>query len=523
MELHFRKADQPVVFFFGALIGLTFFRGICNTIFPLTGEEAYYWMWSRHLALCYFDHPPLIAWIIRLSETLLGHSVFAVRFPALLSNTLTGATIFWCAWRITRDRAVAAWAGGFFLVTLFFTAAATIAIPDSYLFLFWALTLWLTIEATREGRQIFWLPAGVTLGLSMLTKFHGILLALSMATYLLISPRQRKQLRCGWFYLGMLLAGLLTLPIFLWNLQEGWPTFGFQLAGRHQYVLGNPVYFIEMLTVPFAYIGPLLFPLSAVGTVWGLFKGLKEGCDDLLFLSIACLLPYLFFLILSVFIKIDAQWASPGFLSGLIVASMLGKELVSNSLRYRPWQRKLPALSLKVNAVLLLCIYALGFALLVLPDLLPRDLVFVKHRSRRATTRKLGAMYGWEEIGRRLQEEINLLGGPEKTFIYGRKGRCTSSTFCFYSGGQAETFVFDCPPQKGNQFYIWERKADLKGMNAVVVAKKQKYIDLEFLNAHFKKVEGAPDLVIKRGGAEQQHLYIVRAWDLQEKPNQHCN
>jgi len=141
MDTTHRDNGRVVRFFFVALAGLTLFRGVCNTLFPLTGEEAYYWMWSRQLALCYFDHPPFIAWIIRLFTSLLGHSVFAVRFPALLSHTITAITLFWCAWRITHDWIVASLAGGFFTVTLFFAATATIAIPDSYLFLFWSLTL----------------------------------------------------------------------------------------------------------------------------------------------------------------------------------------------------------------------------------------------------------------------------------------------------------------------------------------------------------------------------------------------
>jgi len=510
--------SRVVRFFFIALAGVTIFRGVCNTLFPLTGEEAYYWMWSRHLALCYFDHPPLIAWIIRLFTSLLGHSVFAVRFPALLSHTVTAIVLFWCAWRITRDREIAAWAGGLFTVTLFFAALATIAIPDSYLFLFWSLSIWLTIEATRKDRQKLWLAVGVTLGLCMLTKFHGILLALSIFMYLLIAKRQRHHLQSGWFYLGMLTAGLLTMPIFIWNIQEGWPTLGFQLAGRHTYVFGSPVYFIEMLVTPLAYIGPVLFPLSVAGVVWGFRKGFREKKDDLLFLSLASALPYFFFLVPSLFIKIDPQWAAPGFLSGIILAALFGMELYRDTLRPR-WQQKLPTVSLKVNGILLLVIYGFGLALLVLPDLFPRDLVLLEHRSKRTKTEKFGSIYGWQEIGKRLREEIDLLGGPENAFIYGRKGRCTSAAFCFYAGGEAETFIFASPPRDGHQFYFWENKADVEGMNAVVVATKERYIDYTFLKAHFEKVEGAPDLVITRGGTEQQHFYIVRAWDLLKKPN----
>jgi hypothetical protein len=34
-------------------------------VVPLFPDEAYYWEWSRRLAGGYFDHPPVIAWLVR--------------------------------------------------------------------------------------------------------------------------------------------------------------------------------------------------------------------------------------------------------------------------------------------------------------------------------------------------------------------------------------------------------------------------------------------------------------------------
>ena len=45
----------------GALILL---RGVMAGLLPLSADEAYYWLWSKHLAAGYFDHPPMIAWLI---------------------------------------------------------------------------------------------------------------------------------------------------------------------------------------------------------------------------------------------------------------------------------------------------------------------------------------------------------------------------------------------------------------------------------------------------------------------------
>ena len=35
-------------------------------------DEAYYWLWSRHLAAGYFDHPPAIAFLIRFGTAIFG-------------------------------------------------------------------------------------------------------------------------------------------------------------------------------------------------------------------------------------------------------------------------------------------------------------------------------------------------------------------------------------------------------------------------------------------------------------------
>ena len=38
---------------------------------PLSFDEAYYWLWSKHLACGYYDHPPMIAFVIRAGTSAL--------------------------------------------------------------------------------------------------------------------------------------------------------------------------------------------------------------------------------------------------------------------------------------------------------------------------------------------------------------------------------------------------------------------------------------------------------------------
>ena len=47
-------------------------------------DEAYYWMWSKHLAGGYYDHPPMVAFVIRLGTLIAGDTELGVRLVSIL-------------------------------------------------------------------------------------------------------------------------------------------------------------------------------------------------------------------------------------------------------------------------------------------------------------------------------------------------------------------------------------------------------------------------------------------------------
>src|SRR5579871_6120296 len=51
---------------------------------PLTFDEAYYWIWSKHLAGGYYDHPPMVALVIRAGTLIAGDTEFGVRLVSIL-------------------------------------------------------------------------------------------------------------------------------------------------------------------------------------------------------------------------------------------------------------------------------------------------------------------------------------------------------------------------------------------------------------------------------------------------------
>src|ERR1700693_5154948 len=66
------------------VLALVALRLVAAAWTPLTFDEAYYWMWSKHLAGGYYDHPPMVAVVIRLGTMIAGDTEFGVRLVSIL-------------------------------------------------------------------------------------------------------------------------------------------------------------------------------------------------------------------------------------------------------------------------------------------------------------------------------------------------------------------------------------------------------------------------------------------------------
>src|SRR6188768_1585039 len=67
-----------------AILVLVALRMVAAACTPITFDEAYYWTWSKHLAGGYYDHPPMVAVVIRLGTLLAGDTELGVRLVSIL-------------------------------------------------------------------------------------------------------------------------------------------------------------------------------------------------------------------------------------------------------------------------------------------------------------------------------------------------------------------------------------------------------------------------------------------------------
>jgi len=138
--LAFLRLTSPVRLAIFLLLGVTCYRFWFVTRLNLVPDEAYYWLWSKHLAASYRDKGPAIAWTIALGTKLFGHTVFGIRFFAVFLSTATGGLLFLFARRLYDDR-TALWCVLMGLVMPIVAVGSILMTIDSLSVFFWALAM----------------------------------------------------------------------------------------------------------------------------------------------------------------------------------------------------------------------------------------------------------------------------------------------------------------------------------------------------------------------------------------------
>ena len=186
---------------------------------PVLEDEAYYWTWSRALAPHYFDHPPLIAWLIRAAQTVfvskrlalrgvsLGCMALAIWAMAATAARLRGRRV---PRTLTRRRptSVVAWgvAG-----SLLFTVGLLPATPDAPLAALLGLAGYAVVRAAEGRDDTIWsVAAGGLFGFAVLAKLSGGVAAVGVAAGTWLTRAGRRQWRRPGPWLGVLVGSAIV-------------------------------------------------------------------------------------------------------------------------------------------------------------------------------------------------------------------------------------------------------------------------------------------------------------------------
>jgi 4-amino-4-deoxy-L-arabinose transferase-like glycosyltransferase len=272
---------------FGLLI---FFNGAS---LGLTDDEAYYWVLSRHPALGYAYHPPMVAWLVAVSEFFarmtggMGLSREAwVRMPAALS--ITGVLTLALSWiaEVSGDASPKASTtphvgrSALFLLSFAgFFSLSWMIVPDTSLFVGWTLAFvsaW-AICFRREVSGLTYSALGVGVALAILSKYSGVLAAFSAGLVLLLrAPKERRLTAAGTVMVAVVIA---SIPILLWNSSHEWASILYQLEERHEGAHLSIARYARFWGVELIAAGPAY----VLGLYWLLSKRIERVFDYALF------------------------------------------------------------------------------------------------------------------------------------------------------------------------------------------------------------------------------------------------
>jgi len=208
---------------------------------PLTFDEAYYWMWSKHLAGGYYDHPPMVALVIRLGTMLAGDTELGVRLVSILLALPMSWAIYETTWVLFGGRRVAATAAILLNVTLMAAVGTMIVTPDAPLLVASSFVLFGLAKVLESGRGAWWLAAGAAVGAALLSKYTALFFGPAILIWLVSVPKLRRWLISPWPYLGGLVSLLIFSPVVLWNADHHWVSFIKQM-GRARIEDFRPVF-----------------------------------------------------------------------------------------------------------------------------------------------------------------------------------------------------------------------------------------------------------------------------------------
>lgn len=293
---------------------------------PLSGDEAYFLIWGQHPDFGFYDHPPMVGWLLWLMLRV-SDAEWVLRLPVVLFTSFIGYGLYRLLRDLDEEKAT--------LIALIYLLSpmnllSFIMTTDASLIFFSFLTVYLVVRGLQSGLRRHFVWAGVAFGLACLSKYFAALLGLALIVYWAATPRARAQSRnFMWLFAAALPFILLNV---YWNVGHCWANVMFNVFNRHEnagFGLHKPLLY-GLLHVY------LLTPLG----VWYLIQqraalnGVMQNGRFRLFAFVAAL-PMAVFALLSFFKVIGLHWLLSFYpFLYILLAYCLSAEQLSNWLRF---------------------------------------------------------------------------------------------------------------------------------------------------------------------------------------------
>lgn len=292
----------------------------------LGNDEVYYQTYAQQLQWNYFDHPPMVAFLIRLSTLNLS---FTHEFFIRLGPVLCAALGTWLIFKIgtfIRNEQTGLIAAILYSTSFYSSVIAGIFIlPDSPQVVFWLLAEYAMIcileSETDIGKQnLCFILLGVSAGLCIMSKVHGIFLWLGFGGYLIFY--RRDVLKSPMLWISALITIMIISPIFFWNFHNHFVNYAYH-QGRISFLGGKPDLngLLQQIFGSVFYSNPVNFVIYILA-LYAFFKNRTLNPPRIYPFLLWLSFPLIIVLLLtSVFNETLPHWSGPAYLSLMLVAA----------------------------------------------------------------------------------------------------------------------------------------------------------------------------------------------------------
>jgi hypothetical protein len=312
--------------FWGATIASVLIKLTLAAAIPFTSDEAYFVLWGRYPGIGFYDHPPMIGWILQLLSSF-GNSPILMRLPPVVFSTLVGMGIYLF---LKKESLIKACLAGTLFMLSPINILNVLVTTDAPLFLFSFMSGILLYMALTTEKYVYYALSGLFLGGAFLSKYFAVLLGIAYFVYFSVSKKDMKR-TMGFVILYLCLAPFVGLNLY-YNYLNGWPNIMFNLINRNK----NEVLSLGKVLVFMLFQLYLLLP----PVIYYVYKKRKEAftmlkASDYRFFVFVFGIPLLLFGILSFKKVIGLHWVLSFYpFYYLLVFVLLNEEDLRKSIKF---------------------------------------------------------------------------------------------------------------------------------------------------------------------------------------------
>jgi hypothetical protein len=485
----------------------TLVRCITASCIGLGNDEVYYRMYAQYLQWNYFDHPPMVGWLIRFTTAnLFFDTEFFIRLGAIASAAVTTWFLFLSGKKLNNG-----YTG--FLAAIIYTAtiygsiiAGVFILPDSPQMVCWAAGLYVLVDIAQHNfiskyAKIKIILFGVIMGLGMLCKIHTSFLWLGFLLYIVFYNRQ--WLKQPALYISGIITLLFFYPVIQWNINNNFVTYlyhsnrvnvagsGFDITSCATFTAGQVMYY-----------NPIIFFFIIVATVAAFKNKLRILLAQRRILLLSSLPLIIIAFGISLFKNVLPHWTGPAY-SGLILLTAC----------YFSTHKKIIPLPLFIATALLAIIITAGICVI---NFVPGT-VGKKDKTFLGDSDFTLDMYGWpalkKDMQQILQQDLQTNTMAKDAVIISNKW-FPAAHIDYYVAMPLQKNVIAIGDTGDIHQYAWinnKRKILQAGDDAYCIVPSDNYVDVKLVYAAYFATILNPEIIEqKRNGKSCRYFYIWR-------------